>query len=95
MPRVVYHRLAGNELIQSGLFYERRRRFLGEEFIDAVEQALADIQQQPLIGRPEEHGTRSLKVRRFPFRVVYQIRSDRLWIVAVAHLSRRPGYWRR
>jgi hypothetical protein len=91
MPRVVYHRLAGNELIQSGLFYERRRRFLGEEFIDAVEQILAEIQKQPLIGRLEECGARSLKVRRFPFRVAYQIQSDRLWVVALGPSERAVG----
>jgi mRNA-degrading endonuclease RelE of RelBE toxin-antitoxin system len=34
-----------------------------------------------------------LKVRRYPFRIIYLIQVDRIWIVAVAHLSRRPGYW--
>jgi hypothetical protein len=37
----------------------------------------------------------SLRTRRFPFRVVYELQPDRIWIVAVAHLSRRPGYWTR
>jgi len=95
MLRVVYHRLAGNEFIRSGLYYERRRRFIGEAFVDAVEQAIAEIQRHPNIGRSEKDEGRSIKVRRFPFRVIYQVQSDRIWIIAVAHLSRRPGYWRR
>ena len=24
---------------------------------------------------------------------IYEDQPDRIWIVAVAHLSRRPGYW--
>ena len=95
MLRVVYHRLAGNEFVRSALYYERRRRFIGDAFINAVELAVGELQRYPNIGRAEKNDARSIKVRRFPFRLVYQIQPDRIWIVAVAHLSRRPGYWRR
>jgi hypothetical protein len=27
--------------------------------------------------------------------MVYVLQPDRVWIVAVAHLSRKPGYWAR
>jgi plasmid stabilization system protein ParE len=90
MLRVVYHRLAGNEFIRSGLHYEQRRPFIGEAFIDAVEQAVADIQRHPNIGRSEKDEARSIIVRRFPFRVVYQVQSDRIWIIAVAHFEPAP-----
>ena len=95
MKRAVYHPLAGSELIESSLFYERRRRFLGEEFIIAVEDTIRKISANPQHGRMEKPDSRSYKVERFPFRVVYREQADRIWIVAVAHLSRRPGYWRR
>ncbi len=29
-----------------------------------------------------------------PYSVIYGIRGDTLWVVAVAHHSRREGYWR-
>jgi hypothetical protein len=45
------------------------------------------------MGFPGKSGTRSWKVRRFPFRVVYLQQPERVWIVAVAHLNRKPGYW--
>jgi plasmid stabilization system protein ParE len=95
MKRVVYHRLAANELWKSADFYEKRRPFWGDVFVAAVEVTWAIAQKHPLLGRPEAHGARSLRVKRFPFRVVYLDQSDRLWIVAVAHQSRRPGYWTR
>ena len=30
----------------------------------------------------------------FPYAVVYVARPDGVWIVAVMHLKRKPGYWR-
>jgi hypothetical protein len=95
MKRVVYHRLAARELVDSALFYDQRRVGLGEEFLTEVEAVLELIRNQPDLGRPECHGTRSCPTRRFPFRVVYDIQTDRCWVVAVAHLSRRPDYWAR
>lgn len=37
---------------------------------------------------------RRRKVGVFPYRVVYFVRDDELLIVAFAHQSRRPGYWK-
>jgi len=93
MKPVKYHRLAESELIESAKFYEVRRTFLGEDFLDLVEDSLANIQRTPEMGRPGKFQTRSWKVRRFPYRVVYLEQSRRIWVVAVAHLSRKPDYW--
>ena len=93
MKPAVYHRLADIELARSAVFYERRRKFLGEAFLDAVEETLAGIQNHSELGHPGKFGTRSWKTKRFPFRMVYLERPDRIWIVAVAHLSRKPNYW--
>ena len=93
MQSVIYHRLAENELVESARFYEARRDFLGEGFLDLVEEAVAELRAQPAWGTPGKFGTRSWKVRRFPFRLVYLEQPRGIWIVAVAHLSRKPDYW--
>ena len=95
MQRVAYHRLAAAELIESARFYDERRAGLGDEFLTAVDAVLEMIRSQPELGRRGVLGTLSLRTRRFPFRVVYELQPDHIWIVAVAHLSRRPGYWAR
>jgi hypothetical protein len=95
MKRVVYHRLAAKELVESALFYDQRRVGLGDAFLTEVEGVLALIRGHPELGQPGIHRTRSFPTRRFPFRMVYEIQPDRIWIVAVAHLNRRPGYWGR
>jgi toxin ParE1/3/4 len=33
-------------------------------------------------------------LNRFPFALIYRIERDEVQILAVAHHSRRPGYWR-
>jgi hypothetical protein len=93
MKRVVYHRLAASELIEASVFYENRRRFLGERFLAAVDAARDKIVKNPDVGLQERLGMRSLKVRRFPYRLFYDEQPGRIWIVAVAHLARKPGYW--
>jgi hypothetical protein len=54
---------------------------------------LPRIQRNPELGKIGRMGTRSWKTKQFPFRIVYLQQPDRFWIVAVAHLSRRPDYW--
>jgi len=34
-------------------------------------------------------------IRRFPFGILYRIEPEEIVIVAVAHLLRKPGYWRK
>lgn len=93
MKPAVYHRLAESDLVSSARFYEQRREFLGVNFLDLIEETLAKIQAKPDLGKPGVFGTRSRKMRRFPFRIVYLDEPAHIWIVAVAHLSRKPDYW--
>ncbi|HOX03678.1 MAG TPA: type II toxin-antitoxin system RelE/ParE family toxin [Candidatus Paceibacterota bacterium] len=95
MQHVAYHRLAARELVASAKYYERRCPGLGDEFLDAVESATLDLRAHPEAGRREPHRASSWRIARFPYRLFYTAQPDRIWIVAVAHLSRRPGYWLR
>ena len=50
--------------------------------------------RHPRSWTPYLHGTRYFKLDAFPYALVYIERSDKVIGVAVAHLRRRPGYWR-
>jgi hypothetical protein len=41
----------------------------------------------------EEEGVRAKVLDRFPYTLMYTVNDDELFIVAVAHQSRRPTYW--
>ena len=80
-------------------WYERERVGLGDELWSDVQQALRMISENPSIGAAVQRirvpgGARRLPVRRFPYFVIYRERLEHIQIVAVAHQSRRPGYWR-
>lgn len=87
---------ASEELTEAVRWYETRRVGLGGEFFDAVVATLALIEDRPEIGTPisGDHRTRRVLIARFPYQVVYRLRSTEIAIVAIAHLKRRPGYWK-
>jgi plasmid stabilization system protein ParE len=84
---------AREEFLEAVAFYEREARGLGAEFIGEFERALELIATNPHLGPHFEAETRRKLLRRFPFQIIYEVGPDELLVVAVAHLSRRPGYW--
>ena len=85
---------ANAEFVAAAEFSERQQAALGRRFIDAVENATRRIRRQPRIYSRAEGDARKCRVRRFPFGVIYRERGDAIEIIAVAHLRRRPGYWK-
>ena len=56
--RIVYHPAAADELFEAAQFYETRQIGLGDKFLDAVEETLDKINNQPLIWRANGEGRR-------------------------------------
>jgi len=91
---VIVEESAERELTESFSFYEERSAGLGYEFKVAAWEAVLTIQRAPEINRLRHDGTRRYTMRRFPFVIHYLEMPDYLWIVAFAHTSRKPDYWR-
>jgi plasmid stabilization system protein ParE len=89
-----FHSEAENELAESAVFYESRVRGLGESFTSEVERALTLIREHPDLGSSVGVNLRRLLVKRFPYEVIYRRELNRIFIIAIAHQHRRPGYWR-
>jgi plasmid stabilization system protein ParE len=68
---------------------------LGDDFRTELAAALARIQQNPQLYTVEAESIRVCPMHRFPYSVYYAELVDRIWIAAVGHHSRRPGYWAR
>ena len=87
---------ASDEFREAVRWYEARRAGLGAEFFDAVAATLTLIEANPAIGQAisADGRTRRALVAKFPYQVVYRVRPSELVIVAIAHLKRRPGYWK-
>ncbi len=89
-----FHYEAEDELGESAVFYESRVVGLGESFTSEVQRAVNMIRDHPDLGSSLGAKVRRVLVRRFPYSVLYRHEAGRIFILAVAHQHRRPGYWR-
>lgn len=99
MRRVRILEQAAEEAIEAAAWYEQERAGLGAEFAQAIDAAidlLADeiVPLTAMPGAPGARGAKRLVLKRFPYDIVILERPEELLVVAVAHHSRRPGYWR-
>ena len=86
---------AEQELIQGALFYAREANAeLGQAFIAEFERSAELLREQPRLGAGWKSTTRRLPLRRFPYSIVYQLRDTEVRVLALAHQSRKPGFWR-
>jgi plasmid stabilization system protein ParE len=92
--RIQSNELASAEFEAAVRWYEERRRGLGVEFFDAVSLTMALVAERSEIGTLISGSTRRVVVSRFPYQVVYHLSPADITIVAVAHLKRRPDYWK-
>ena len=88
-----YHPEASTELIEAARFYEGRGTGLGHRLLEAVDASLAMLQRNPVAGWSDECGRRRWFVRRFPYLIIYRLEGSFLHVLAIAHTSRKPGYW--
>jgi toxin ParE1/3/4 len=94
LTKVVFYDQAGEEMTAAVAFYESRLAGLGLDLLDEVQHVVDRIHANPEIGgHYGRYDVRYLLCRRFPYTVYYLARSEFIWIVAIAHNSRGPGFW--
>jgi plasmid stabilization system protein ParE len=82
------------ELHDAAAFYtESANVELGLAFVAEFERTVNVILENPTLGMIFRGDRRRYLLRRFPYSVIYQVTSDELRVIAVAHHRRRPGYW--
>ncbi len=96
--RLVLHPDAVAEATAAGDWYESERPGLGADFAGEIERAVEAILENPQTwptwpGVSASLGVRRLLLPRFPFALAYVVRANEVAVLAVAHTSRRPGYW--
>jgi plasmid stabilization system protein ParE len=95
-PSIRASSLASVELAEAVRWYESKRSGLGDDFLAETAKTIDRLALNPEAGKPisSDPQTRRLLVSRFPYQIVYRRRPDEIVIVAVAHLKRKPGYWK-
>jgi toxin ParE1/3/4 len=91
--RLLFDPAAKAELSQAALYYEDCRHGLGEEFLVAVEAAFDQIRKYPTLWRTLKGRFRRYLVQQFPYGVIYAVEGRTIYVAAVMHVKRKPGYW--
>lgn len=94
MKQVVFHDSANAELAEAMAWYEDRSDGLGDDLLIEVERAVGFLRKFPEMC--PQHGEtifRKCFVTRFPYTIFFTELDEEIWIAAIAHQSRRPGYW--
>ena len=94
MKPFAFHHEAGEEYTQAAQYYANIASDLGVRFSSEIERLIVQVRRQPdRFWRFSPPARRAL-AHKFPCSLVYLDQPDRVWIVAVMHAKRRPGYWR-
>lgn len=82
------------ELQDAAAFYALKANVeLGLAFVAEFERTANFVLANPLVGAVFRGTRRRYILRRFPYSIIYQVATDELRVIAVAHHRRRPGYW--
>jgi plasmid stabilization system protein ParE len=77
------------------VWYAERSMSLARRFRDELLSAYSASAESPSRYPSYLHGTRRFLLRKFPYSIVFLEWQDEIFVVAVAHAKRRPGYWRK
>jgi hypothetical protein len=94
VKEALFHPEALAETDGSVDFYDAQLDGLGLRFLTAIEETTERISASPDAGAPLQGEYRKRIVPGFPYSIIYRVWEDYVYVVAVAHQHRRPGYWR-
>ncbi len=76
---------AERDLTSAHDWYEQKSAGLGGEFLDSVASALRELEARPERTRLYYRNFRRVLLRRFPYKIFYQVAAPRIVIFRVLH----------
>ena len=92
--RYLLHPEADEEFAEAVRYYSEISPALGVRFYREVARLFQEVCADPQRFRRFDPPARRHFSRDFPFAVIFLDKPDCIWIVAVMHLKRHPGYLR-
>jgi len=93
VAKVLFHPEADAEYLAAREWYQSRSLQAAFRFESELERVLGLIAANPDTFPKYDDNHRFALLRRFPYCVIYQERSEGIDVIAVAHTSRSAGYW--
>ncbi len=92
--RVLWQDHAKIELEEAAQYYRvNAGNDVAHNFKDEVRRLTRQLLEHPEIGARIHHEIRRYPLHDYPFNIIYRLTLEAIIIVALAHQSRRPGYW--
>lgn len=91
--QVLFSPQAQAEFEDAARYYDEQRQGLGDELRQEMRNFLSRLRQTPLSFPVEGGDIRRLILARFPYKLLYSVESDYIYVIAVAHRRRSPDYW--
>lgn len=91
--RVIFTRIARQELEDAVRFYELEYSGLGRRFKEEVRTSALRVAEYPNAWSIERGEVRKCLLHRFPYKLLYSVEEDHILVIAVAHQHRKPDYW--
>lgn len=89
-----FHPSAETEINEATDYYEQCKAGLGSEFVKEIYSTIQRIILFPEAWTQISRNTRRCLTNRFPYGVIYQILEDRIMIIAIMQMNRKPEYWK-
>ena len=83
------------ELDEAMQWYAAQAPGLDRQFLSEVERAISRISEHPDAWHTLGGQIRRYRLSRFPYGIIYAAEPDGIIVLAIAHLHRKPAYWRR
>ena len=93
MADIAFHPEAQAEYQTAYAWYQSRSQRAAARFEAELERILGLIATNPELYPSYDDEHRFAVLRRYPYSVIYQVLAAQVYVVAVAHSSRAPGYW--
>jgi hypothetical protein len=90
---VLFDRLAKLELDDASEYYELEVPGLGIKLKEEVKRGIHRILQYPDAWPIEKGDVRRYLLHHFPYKILYAVEENYIYIIAIAHCHRRPDYW--
>ena len=91
--KVVFAEIAKIELDDACSYYELEMPGLGIRFKEEVRKAAIRIAEFPTAWSVERGEIRKCLLHAFPYKLLYSLEKDHIFIIAIAHQHRKPTYW--
>jgi plasmid stabilization system protein ParE len=91
---VRFHPLADEEFLSATDWYLAHSESAAAGFVREIEHAIQRVADAPERYPMTLSGRRRFVLMNYPFDLVYRVRRKEIEVIAIAHHSRTPGYWR-